>query len=650
MRATSLGWLVCVGLVCAGCDPLGEAIDTLEKVDGRSSKSSSSNLPPPPPPPTAPPPSQPEPLSATLLVTEGPADGGTTVAVLLTGASGGGLAVRVAGTSALDVTRIDAGTARFRTPANPAGNATQTVTVEVEVGGARVERSFTYLAVAPRVDGLSPNHGDPSGGVTVQVTGGGFVSGCRVWLGGAEASGVAIASATALSFVAPSGALGAADLVVRHPEGREVTLRGAFTYSSSLTPPPVPTNVKIDAQVGALALRWDAVAGSVAYTVYSAALPGVSAAVFDTKTNTTGTSLTLQGRSWTAPTYCVVTAVGAGGESLPSIEVSGTALPPISASRAVGVTFGGATDMVVDAPRGRLYVLDAGPSELVVVDIGAESVVARLPVSTGARALSLSPDGTRLVAVCLTQGYSAYRFSGEEGALHLFDPATLTQTAVHTIPVDPWDVEVLDNGYVYVPSASGQWTDLWVGDSATGVSLGRWGIRQQTYVTRTPDQGRLYGMNTDVSPRDVEVWYVPAGSTQTTPVSHYDSQYHGGIQSGASPLAVSADGQRGLTTLGQLLTLSTSQSSASDMVILHAFGVTARAPVADLDPRRMMAFSDAGRLELFDVQGLAYHEAGGYDASSLGAARLSQVVHGGTAIAVLTATGKLVLVPLPAIT
>src|SRR5262245_23397461 len=63
---------------------------------------------------------------------------------------------------------------------------------------------FTISALpAPVVQEVSPGHGPLTGGTTITVTGQNFVSGCKVRVGGADATGVSILGSGQLTAVTP---------------------------------------------------------------------------------------------------------------------------------------------------------------------------------------------------------------------------------------------------------------------------------------------------------------------------------------------------------------------------------------------------------------------------------------------------------------
>lgn len=124
------------------------------------------------------------------------------------------------------------------------------------------------------------------------------------------------------------------------------------TATPSATPPPLaPGNVRASAGDGQATISWDAVSGATSYNIYVGTSTGV------TKTNGNKAS-GVSSPSVVTPLvngtkyYFVVTAVGAGGESAESFEVSATpaATPPPAAPGGVSAVPGNAQATVSWSP------------------------------------------------------------------------------------------------------------------------------------------------------------------------------------------------------------------------------------------------------------------------------------------------------------
>ena len=80
------------------------------------------------------------------------------------------------------------------------------------------------------VSSVAPNTGGTGGGMSVNVTGTGFLSGASVTFGGVAASAVTVQNSSLLSATVPAHALGNVDVSVTNSNGESATLSGGFSY------------------------------------------------------------------------------------------------------------------------------------------------------------------------------------------------------------------------------------------------------------------------------------------------------------------------------------------------------------------------------------------------------------------------------------
>jgi hypothetical protein len=93
-------------------------------------------------------------------------------------------------------------------------------------------------APGPTISSVDPSGGSTSGGTSVAVTGTGFVSGCTVVFGMANAPSTAVNGPTSITATTPPHAAGIVDVTVSCSSGT-ATLANAFTFA----PPPAITTV-----------------------------------------------------------------------------------------------------------------------------------------------------------------------------------------------------------------------------------------------------------------------------------------------------------------------------------------------------------------------------------------------------------------------
>jgi hypothetical protein len=162
----------------------------------------------------------------------GPPAGGTSVTI--TGARfTGATAVKFGSNNATSFTVNSDGSI---TAISPAGTGTVDVTVTgpgaTGTSGTSPADQFTY-GESPTVTKVEPNHGSPSGGTTVTITGTGFTGATAVKFGSTSANSFTVNSATSITAVSPTvKGTGTVDVTVTTPAGTSPTSAAdQFTFS-----------------------------------------------------------------------------------------------------------------------------------------------------------------------------------------------------------------------------------------------------------------------------------------------------------------------------------------------------------------------------------------------------------------------------------
>ncbi|MEW6127530.1 MAG: IPT/TIG domain-containing protein [Acidobacteriota bacterium] len=169
----------------------------------------------------------------------GSSDGGTAITISGTNFVNGAT-VTLGGTAATNVSVLSSTTINATTPAHAAGIVNLVVT-NPDNQSATLTNGFTYNAPpapAPTITGISPNTGTVAGGLTVTISGTGFVSGATASFGGTPATNVNVVSATSITATTPAHTAGAVDVTVTNPDNQSATLTNGFTYTGSS---PVPS-------------------------------------------------------------------------------------------------------------------------------------------------------------------------------------------------------------------------------------------------------------------------------------------------------------------------------------------------------------------------------------------------------------------------
>jgi serine protease Do len=158
--------------------------------------------------------------------------------------------------------------------------------------------------------------------------------------------------------------------------------------------------------------------------------------------------------------------------------------------------------------------------ELISVNYETKKIT-RLPFSYPAESIYFA-NGEILVTLLKGEHSSYWWDETQEGGVAIVDPTTLKVKKTFNVAIDPYDI-VADDQYFYVSSGSGQWTYIKSYSRETGVEVSSAGIRQQSQIEMHSSKNRIYAVNSDSSPRDMEVFTINNGVIS----AGYDSPYHG---------------------------------------------------------------------------------------------------------------------------
>ena len=181
----------------------------------------------------------PPPVIREIYPNEGPIDGGTEVVISGNNFRDGSV-VFIGGIQVEQLDSLSPTEIRLKTLPLPFGHKDIRV---VNPDGQQVvqTRAFTYNAPL-NITSITPNVGPTKGGTSVTIAGTGFRVGnwsTRVTIGGVIVSAVTDMSLTELIVKTPEVTTpGAKDVVLRNPNGEEVTLIDGFTYDASLAVEP----------------------------------------------------------------------------------------------------------------------------------------------------------------------------------------------------------------------------------------------------------------------------------------------------------------------------------------------------------------------------------------------------------------------------
>ncbi|WP_394138206.1 S-layer homology domain-containing protein [Cytobacillus oceanisediminis] len=181
------------------------------------------------------------------------------------------------------------------------------------------------------------------------------------------------------------------------------------------------------------------------------------------------------------------------------------------------------SDIFLDAVHDSELPVVYGVNEdgtLIAVNYETKSIK-RLPFTLPAESVFYA-NGELYVTLLKGEHSSYWWDEAQEGAVAIVDPATFKIKKYFDIKVDPYDI-VADDHHFYVSSGSGQWTNIKSFNKETGAEVSSKMIRQQSEIFMHPNKDRIYAVNSDSSPRDMEVFMIRDGVF----TGGYDSPYHG---------------------------------------------------------------------------------------------------------------------------
>ena len=118
--------------------------------------------------------------------------------------------------------------------------------VPAESSNAVLTRIRTYVegrtscfgtAPGPKVTGIAPPTGLPTGGTAVTISGSGFVGGATVNIGGSSATSVVVVNVSTITATTPAHLAGTADVTVINSGNQGYTLVGGYTYACPFSTP-----------------------------------------------------------------------------------------------------------------------------------------------------------------------------------------------------------------------------------------------------------------------------------------------------------------------------------------------------------------------------------------------------------------------------
>jgi hypothetical protein len=178
-------------------------------------------------------------------------------------------------------------------------------------------------------------------------------------------------------------------------------------------------------------------------------------------------------------------------------------------------------------------VIDPNLPIIYMTKLGSKTIYAANFVSGEIKALALPYPAERLELyndrLYVTQHKMAHEYYTTKplvGAIAEVDTKSFTATKIIDVDTDPYDIAIDENGYIYIAPGSNQWVNMKIYSLATGGEVPAGysaNMRAWSYLYYNTETSKVYSIDTDTSPRDVDAYEVSNGTIK----AHYDSPYHG---------------------------------------------------------------------------------------------------------------------------
>lgn len=177
------------------------------------------------------------PVISSISPTSGFLAGGGTLTLTGTGFLAGA-SVTIGGTLCTLPNVVSSTSLTCTIPAKTAWTYSVTVT-NSNLRSSTLSSAYTYVP-APTISAVIPALGPITGGISVTLTGTGFLAGAGVKIGGVTCTSVIVMSSTMLSCINPANAIaGPYSVVITNTDTQSATKANGFTY----IPPPIVTSV-----------------------------------------------------------------------------------------------------------------------------------------------------------------------------------------------------------------------------------------------------------------------------------------------------------------------------------------------------------------------------------------------------------------------
>ncbi len=185
------------------------------------------------------------------------------------------------------------------------------------------------------------------------------------------------------------------------------------------------------------------------------------------------------------------------------------------------------TDVIMHPTKPLLYITDKSHKKLYEYNFDTNKYIRQ--ISFGLEPESIEFANNEIYVGLLKKEHNSQVYDEfQAGAIAIIDPVTFALTQQMDINLDPYDIVVDKDGYIYVTSGSGQHTQLKSYSRKTKQEVDSARIYQKSYAQLNPAMNRIYTITNGLSPRDMWAFNISSGKFAKTGFQGgYDSPYHG---------------------------------------------------------------------------------------------------------------------------
>lgn len=251
------------------------------------------------------------------------------------------------------------------------------------------------------------------------------------------------------------------------------------------------------------------------------------------------------------------------------------------------------TDAIMHPTEPILYIIDGNDNTLGAINVETyDANYTELPYP----AEKLAYANGKVYVTQVKKPHSSYTFDeNQHGAFASFDATTLESLGLIHINLDPFDIEADDQGIVYISSGSGQHTRLESYNGQTGAILSSQRIYEKSYLKMTPNQKKIYAIDTTLSPRDITAFTITDGKLE----SGKDSPYHGDYDLNKH-LDLTPDGRYLLNGLGGIFRASA--TTTADMTYVGSLDRSFTSSAYDLTFNELYTADQSNLITVYDYQ------------------------------------------------